>query len=365
MTEAKTSGFNPNYAVPPGSILEEWLEEHGMTQSALAARMGRPIKTINEIIKGKTAIMQETALQLESVTGVEATFWTNADRLYQERAARLAEEAQFGEWAEWASSFPVREMVKHGWVQMEKGLAAAARVRTLLRHLGVATPDAWNTMYVEVQTAYRTSPAFKSDPAHLGVWLRQGEIQAQRIECQPYSEAKFKEALKSIRNLTAEDVENACEKAVELCRAAGVALVFVPELSQTRVSGATRWLSPAKAIIQISLRYKTDDQMWFTFIHEAAHILFHGKRETFVEFNHRDDPREKEADSWAADFLIPPVKWREFVSGGSLSVPDIRAFAKAIGIAPGIVVGRLQYEKIIPFAACNQLKRRLQFKNCA
>ena len=350
--------FNPNYAVPPGAVLEEWLEEHGMSQTNLAERMGRPISKINEIIKGKISIQQETALQLEAVTGVEASFWTNADRIYQERFARLDEEERLKSWAAWAKQFPFAEMVHHKWV--EPADQAVARVRVLLRFLGIASPDAWEKVYGQFQPAYRQSNLFRSDPAHLGAWLRAGELQAARRECNPYDEARFKTTLTEIRRLTAAQVDQAERELKAKCQDAGVVVVFVPELSKTHVSGATRWLTPTKALIQLSVRYKTDDQLWFTFFHEAAHILLHGKKDIFVEFNRTTNPKEQEADRWAADFLIPPAEWRRFRFSGQMKAPDIEAFARRLGIAPSIVVGRLQHDKIIPFVACNNLKRGLR-----
>jgi addiction module HigA family antidote len=80
MAEIKGSSFQPNYAVPPGETLRETLEFLGMTQAQLADRTGRPKKTINEIISGKAAITAETALQLERVLGVPASFWSNLER---------------------------------------------------------------------------------------------------------------------------------------------------------------------------------------------------------------------------------------------------------------------------------------------
>lgn len=64
--------FQPDYASPPGKTLAETLDAMGLTQSELARRMGRPIKTINEIILAKSAITADTALEFERVLGVPA-----------------------------------------------------------------------------------------------------------------------------------------------------------------------------------------------------------------------------------------------------------------------------------------------------
>lgn len=329
-----------------------------MTQTELAERMGRPLKTVSELIHGKISILQETAFQLERVTGLEASFWMNADRIYQERAARLAEEEQMVAWKPWANKFPFAKMVDLGWLgPAEEG---SARVRSLLRYFAVASPEAWQKQYGQAQVAFRQSTVFAADDAHLGAWLRQGEIAASRVECQPYEEARFKTALTELRRLTSAPADTAGRELVEKCRAVGIAVVFVPELPKTHVSGATRWLTPTKALIQLSLRYKTDDHLWFTFFHEAAHILLHGKREVFVEFKGKTDAKETEADSWAADFLISPADWRQFCAKGAMKLSDIVTFAERLGISPSIVVGRLQHERCIPFAACNGLKRHLR-----
>src|SRR4030043_1031045 len=105
MAEIKGSSFQPNYAVPPGETLRETLEFLGMTQAELADRTGRPKKTINEIMAGKAAITAETALQLERVLGVPASFWNNLERNYQENLARAKEERHLQKQYEWLNKF--------------------------------------------------------------------------------------------------------------------------------------------------------------------------------------------------------------------------------------------------------------------
>jgi Zn-dependent peptidase ImmA (M78 family) len=150
----------------------------------------------------------------------------------------------------------------------------------------------------------------------------------------------------------------------KICAQAGVAVVFVPELPGTHLYGATRWLGTKKALIQLSLRGKSDDQLWFTFFHEAGHILLHEKKDVFIKAEGKGcgeiggSEKEQEANQFAQDLLIPSEKYQAFVDTGQFDESEIRTFAKEIGIAPGIIVGRLQHEKIIPFSAWNNLKKR-------
>ena len=121
-------------------------------------------------------------------------------------------------------------------------------------------------------------------------------------------------------------------------------------------------------MIQLSLRGKSDDHLWFTFFHEAGHILLHGKKDVFIESKGegcRDiggGEKEQEADRFAQDFLIRPERYKTFIKNGRFSEAAIREFAKEIGLAPGIVVGRLQHEKLIPFSRGNALRKRLRFR---
>lgn len=139
-------------------------------------------------------------------------------------------------------------------------------------------------------------------------------------------------------------------------------MVFVPALPKTGVSGATRWLNPDKAIIQLSLRYKTDDHLWFTFFHEAGHILLHGKKALFLEgADGMDEAKEAEADAFAEQELIARRAFAEFAREHCFSKAAIKAFARAQGVSPGIVVGRLQHQGLLPYTHCNDLKVRYQW----
>lgn len=351
--------YRPDYAVPPGATILETIEALGMTQTQLAVRTGRTLKTINEIVQGTAPITPETAIQLERVLGVPASFWNNLERNFRTRIAELAERMRLEDSVLWLRQFPVAALIRRG-VLRETG-DKVEQVRELLSFFGVASPNAWDSLWSEIQVAYRRSRTFQSSPGALSVWLRLGELAGQRLRCAPYDRARFRSALASARGLTQENAEVIEADVKRLCAEAGVAVVFVPELPGTCVSGATRWLSPEKALIQLSLRHKGDDHLWFGFFHEAAHILSHGKKEIFVEEEGANDDREKEADDFASDWLLPPAEYRGFVSFGDVSEQGVRQFAASMRIAPGIVVGRLQHDGHIPLSHFNRLKRRYRW----
>jgi hypothetical protein len=137
--------------------------------------------------------------------------------------------------------------------------------------------------------------------------------------------------------------------------------VFVPHLPKTGVNGATRWLGDIP-MMQLSIRGAYADIFWFTVFHELLHVLKHGKREVFIEFERADstDEQEREADQFARETLIPTSAYVRLAGQpGHLSEVAVRAFAVSIGVPPGIVVGRLHHEDRIPPTHLHGLRMKL------
>ncbi|MGI6790929.1 HigA family addiction module antitoxin [Aminivibrio sp.] len=347
MSKIRENEFFPDYLVRPGEILADYLDDLCMTQAELADRTGLSKKTINEIISGKSQLTPETARKLEKVLGRPAHFWSNLERQYQDDKARIAERERMESSKEWLKRFCVKKMTDLGWLPKSKDKVEQADA--LLRFFGIASYDQWETVFQEYQVSYRKTTRFQFSVESLSAWLRRGEILARGFPCAPYNRAGFQKVLGEIRRLTREKPDFFVPRLKELCASVGVVVLFVPELPKCGVYGATRWIGN-KAVIQLSMRYKSNDQLWFTFFHEAGHILKHGRKEVFIEFSGTDSGKEEEeADAFAQDKLIPPSRLRSFVDKKSFSRGDIVAFADEIGIAPGIVLGRLQHDGILPF----------------
>ena len=251
-------------------------------------------------------------------------------------------------------------MAEYGWIP--KCNDKRSKAKSALRFYGVVSSD--KVPLVE-EAAFRRSQAFTTRPWALAAWLRKGELDAQEITTAPYQRESFFNTLHKIRSITNQPPSEFVPVLVDLCARAGVAVVFVRELPKTGVSGATRWISPSKALIQLSLRYKADDMFWFAFFHECGHVyLEHAKRDVLLEGIVADkdvtdtlDQREVAANNFAMDILIPPDKLERFLSQGNLSQAAIERFASSIDIAPGIVIGRLQHEKKLDWHKFRALKR--------
>ncbi len=258
----------------------------------------------------------------------------------------------------------MKELVERGI--FENPSTDADTVSKLLSLFSVAKFEAWQARYEEMSVAYRHSPSFESSPAVLATWLRLGELLAVEVECTQYNKAEFKRALGRIRELTRKPFDEALAEASSDCRRAGVALVCVKPFSKMAISGAARWLSPHKALIQLSARHKSDDHFWFSFFHEAAHVLLHSKKHIYVDSDQGTNTNsEAEADEWASNLLIPPEDWEQFSFVPRFSKAAVCRFAADQGIAPGIVVGRLQHEKLIRWKNLNDLKVGLEWRDDA
>lgn len=267
---------------------------------------------------------------------------------------------------EWLDKLPLADLKKAKVIPDERITNAIkpALVEQLLHFFGIASPKEWQSCYGTMQASFRRAKKPRSDFGAIASWLRLGEITAEQLETPKYDRAKFKKALRQIRELTVLEPQKFDPELRRFCADAGVKLALVPAFPRTHVSGAARWLNSHSPLIQLSLYGKTNDRFWFTFFHEAAHILLHAnqKDDIFLDDIGRtgqSSRHEDEANQWAGDLLIPPGKIREVRNPNSKE--EILAFAREMNIHPSIVVGRLQHEGLLDYGTgLNKLKVKFE-----
>lgn len=276
--------------------------------------------------------------------GRPASFWLSLESTYRLKLAERDESSSLADHVGWAKTFPVKkQLIAAG--HLEAPDDDSDLVAKLLRFFGVGTVAGYEARFGAMQVAYRRSPLFKAAPEAVTAWARMGEREATTLKCRPFDEAKFRKVLGQARALTARPLPEVWTELVPPAAAAGVAVALVPELPKTHTLWIARWLSKDRALIQLSLRYKTADHFWFSFFHEAGHILLHPKKTIFVDEKGGDHPElEAEANKFAGDLLVPRATSRGS-SGRSSSRRRASGSSRGSrGLGRALWWGRLQHE---------------------
>lgn len=345
-------------AIPPGEYLAEVLKAKGMTQAELARRIGRPVQAVNEIIRGEKAITAETALQLERALAVPAHIWTGLESRYQLIKARIEEKKQLKQESTVASRIPYKQLAELKCVDQTRD--PEHKVRELHRFYGVSSlanvPETRT-----YQASFRCGRGREASGYALAAWIRCAELRAAEIRTNTFDKKKLRSALSEIRSLSLTPPEVFEPRIAEILAKCGVAFVLLPHFPKTYANGATFWVKTDKAVLLMSIRGKWEDIFWFSLFHEIGHLVLHGKK-TFID----DDgavpelaDKEKEADEFATNALIPPGSFAEFIRRKDFTEASIKTFAREIGIPAGVVIGRLQHEELL---GCDSDLNRLHRK---
>lgn len=280
------------------------MAEIGMTQRDLANRCGRPVQVINEIIRGKKAITQDTALELERVLGIPAHMWVGLEAEFQMTKARLRERDELDRQTEGLMAFPVDDMERMHWIPA--GGTKTQRVARLLRFFGVASFTAYQTTAINGAGATLPTGA-NSELAKgaLNAWLRKGEIDGHALQTEGFDRARFILALHEILTMTTGATSAVLPQVQAMCASAGVAVVLTQPLAQSGATGCTRWLTPSKALLQLCDRGAPANQLWFQFFHQSHHVSKQRTRRLFMEGVGLEDDEERDADRFAHEMLSP------------------------------------------------------------
>ncbi|OJV93449.1 MAG: addiction module antidote protein, HigA family [Microbacterium sp. 67-17] len=349
-----------DFAPHPGRILQRELDQRSISQAQLAARTGLSTKHINLVVKGTAPLSPDVAVMLEQILGTSAEIWSRLEASYQTRQARAHKRQGLDAFADWAAGFPRQILIERGVIaKTDSGAELAGK---LLDFFGVVSPKAFEKTWLEPQASYKRSQLYAIDANLTALWLRLSERHAaDRIDkAPPFDIEKVRLAAQAIPYLTVKPIEEAFRDAQELLLDAGVVLVFVPEVQSTRISGVSRWIN-GTPLIAVTSRYNSLDGLWFTILHEIAHVLLHPKRSTFVDdglkADDNADSQEVAANDFAAVHLIPPA-FRAALDEATTPA-DIRAIAAELGVSPSVVAGQWAHRTQIWGGPIGKLRERV------
>lgn len=334
----------PDFTVPTGDYIEEWLEDNVMTQAELARRAGVSPKHVSKVLAG-APVTPEFAAKLELVTGVPMQRWMALESTYRGELARLGLEKKFARRTDILDLFDpgVKYLRRRGVIKGNRRKSGQL-ILQLMAYFQVADPDALLQPRNHLAPAFHQSGAFQVNDASVYTWLRAADLQRQSQPLGvPYDRDRLQESLPRLRNLS-RDLSDDPEAFIRVLAAAGVQVILLSEVPGCRAYGATYWRDGTPVIV-LSARGKQDGILWFTLFHELGHVLLHPDAE-FVE--QRDgseatDGKEQEADTFAETTLIPEQYRSELSRLGSKE--KVRIFARRIDVSPGVVLQHLRHFK--------------------
>lgn len=354
--------WSPDWAIHPGEYLEEHLEEREMSQAEFSRLSGLSPKLISTLISGSNPVTAETALRLENVLGVKAYIWTGMQSAWDIQKAR---ESRVGELSEEQKSFlnilPTNEILKRfggGGVKTDW-----EKYSLLLKFASIGDMNAWDARCQNLAVNHRKAKKGTSDDNYISCWLLLGEHKARQMSLPQYNRGKFVEAVREIRKLTVLGPEKFELDMKRLCREAGVALIFEKPLPKTLLFGSARWLDTGNPVIQMSLRMKFNDHFWWTFFHECGHVLLHEGQTFADDKSSEENSKELEADLFSKETLVGNERFKVFALTKPRTKAQVKSFARSCGVHPGIVVGMLQHERVVPFTHMNDLKTQFEWRH--
>ena len=348
------SGLTPRWASPPGETISAVLNERQIAVEQFASQINLTEDEAQQLLLGTYAITLGLARDLSRSLGGATEFWMTREAQYREDLTTVYAD-------QWAEQFPVNQMAELGWINRPTDWHQ--RIEQVFEFFDIEDVKDWESEYeVQISDArFRSSKTFSLDHATASVWFRACERAADLLgqDLKEFDVRRFEQVLPEIRTLTKrKDPRSFIPELTRICASVGVAVVVVPAPSGCPASGAAR-MYKGRPLIQLSGRYLSDDHFWFTFFHEAAHVILHDLTLPFVdemEFEGHDSGAEEEANSYANAIIfnayLPTAKDAKRGRRHVISV------ALKNGVAAGLVVGYLQHSGQLAYNRLNTLKRR-------
>lgn len=325
----------------PGEFIKRLMGERGWSQTELAYMLGVTPATINQVVNSKRPITPELAKLFEIAFGRSAEEFIELQGRWSlfelpEPGREIRERVRLH------SEFPLREMMKRGWIGELSKLDSP--YTALCRFFGVNSVEAINS----IPHAAKKTIATDATGSQLA-WLYRVRAIAREMPTPRYEKKRLEAAVEQMARLRHEPEET--RHVARLLNDAGVRFVIVEGLPGGRIDGVCFWLDQDSPVIGMSLRFDRIDNFWFVLRHECAHVLHrHGMAAAIIDndLNQEDrdvDDEEKIANSQAADFCIAQEKMRSFFQRKRplFTDLDVRSFAKLNNVHPGLVVGQLQH----------------------
>jgi hypothetical protein len=211
-----------------------------------------------------------------------------------------------------------------------------AQIAHVRNFLNVATLSVFKKRDMAVSFRSDTGELSTANVVKANIMVQIATNKVLKTEAPKFNKTLFEEAVQYALTLTKE--HNTFYPLIkEAFRKAGVVFVILPNLSGSRINGATKKVGN-NIMLMVNDRRLHADTFWFTLFHEIGHIM---NGDYGISFESESGEREEIANKYAEDKLIPYEQYERFIEDNIFDIQAIRAFAKEINRDPGIVLGRL------------------------
>lgn len=349
-------------AFHPGFYIEEILDDLAMTQEEFAKRLDVSAKTISKLVNAQIPLSNDLASRISSMLGINVETLINLQKTYELKLIEIEKEKKIDAQIEIVKEIDYNYFVKNQILNVAK--SASDKIQNLCAFLKVSDltllrkPDLLASFRTSVQTVT------ERNIINANVWLQTAINFGLQKQVKPFDENKLKLAVPEIRKMTLMQPQEFLPKLEQLFEECGVAFVLLPSLKNCGVNGVVKWYDD-KVVLAINDRNSFADTFWFSLFHEIGHVF--QKKKTKIIINDKvlsqtSQDLESDADRYARDILLPQKEYETLLNSCSNGVTydKICWFANRMGIHPGIVIGRLQHDGVIPFSRFTKMREKYQ-----
>lgn len=344
------SGLSREMIIHPGETLKEILEERDMSQKELSLRTGFSGKHISTVLNGEKNISVSFAKKLEYALNIDAEFWMNLQNQYDKELIEFDELHSISE-----EEVSIFKSLKNIFAYIvEKGFIADIKqkeqsILELRKFFNVSNLDSIPS--IVSAGAFRAQTSVNYDPYVLFAWLKICESLSEKIETEYVPQEEQLEKLLSlcpkIKELSLLPQEKFITELQNYFSSCGIAFVIIPAFEGAPVQGFIKTNQEGKTTIGMTFRQKRADIFWFTLFHEIGHFINGDSKQKFIDFESVENLRETKANNFAQKMLLDSSAYSQFVNENNVSLKRIIYFAESQNVAPSIVIGRLQHDKVI------------------
>ena len=327
--------YNDKIAFHPGYYIKEIVEDSGLTQEDFAKRLDTTPKNLSLLIRGEQNLSIDIAMKLSRMLGTSVSYWLNLQNAYDALIAEFKSDEELKQEREIFSFLNYKYFREH-FSLPDLPRKIDEQIEQTRTFLNVATLTVFRKKDMAVNFRSASGDLSEANVVKANIMVQIATNIALKTEAPKFNKTLFEEAARYALTLT-EDHNTFYPLIKEVFSDAGVILVILPNISGSKINGATKKVGN-NIMLMVNDRRLNSDTFWFTLFHEIGHVM---NGDYGISFDSESGEKEEIADKYAEDMLIPYEQYGKFIERNRFDAQAIRLFAKEINRDPGIVLGRL------------------------